>query len=100
MCVQRYTQKKSDCLIPSLVKLVKLGAKEKAASIDLVTVQHNIRISEVEFLVKRVNFPNELCTFDGHILGHGVVTLFSISKMLHILHPGQRKIIWVRPTNC
>ena len=39
-----------------------------------------------------MDFANELCPFCCQVHGHGVVTLYSISKVFYVLHPGQRNI--------
>ena len=97
MSVQGNIVQDSHCLDPCLVELVKFDTTEiietggiKAACIDIVKMHDNIRVTEVEFLIKGEDFPNEFGSLLGHINCHGVVTLHSIAKMLQVIHPGQR----------
>ena len=99
MCDKRKIEEDPDRLVPCTVELSKLTTKEiieagriETTGVDSIEIHENIRITEMELLVQRMHFSDELSSFYRyiHVHFHLIITLQDVSEMFQLLYPGKR----------
>ena len=82
MCCAGHIPSKTHSNIPSLVKVFTIGREDipkttamEADCIDVEYFHEDMWGHIVKFMGQRIELPNELCSLDGDVSCHAVVTL-------------------------